>query len=394
MAGIEQSHAFAFGESDLGDTMTLTGEIERGIKIFRVGTFSDSLGRVKTWTGDDLDTAAANFRTLKDRNILPNVPVRQDHTQSVKDVVAYLTDLRREGDFLIADWEWVDQDAKHAWTSKKLRNRSAEIGTYVTNDDERFSPVVTGLAFVDIPAVEGLYRIQTNGESMTTDNKTPEEIEAEKAAEVEAEAKAKAEAEAAEKEEADKAAAEEARIKVEAEAAADEAQRIADEAFVAAGREPLGAGAHRKQTEVSSFRINGVTEVSDFAAVQAHIEELEIFRTESIQEGRTSFIDSLAANKIIGGPQAAQFKELAPTMSNDQWAQFTKSWEGVSPSNLFARHDLGDGTSSQGEIDATAERIATLEGIVQNHRYRGATEEQISNMGSYKELTTLKNAQA
>jgi len=132
MSGVEGVATFGFSEPDLLETST-SGLIERDVKVFKIGTFTDSYGRTKEWTGEDLDTAASNFKELRDLNILPNVPVRKDHSTSIKDVVAYFTDVRRDGNFLLADWEWVSEEAKHAWDRKQLRNRSIEIGKYTTN---------------------------------------------------------------------------------------------------------------------------------------------------------------------------------------------------------------------------------------------------------------------
>ena len=387
MSGVEGVATFGFSDSDLLETST-SGLIERDIKVFRVGTFTDSFGRTRKWTGEDLDTAASNFKELRDLNILPNVPVRKDHSTSIKDVVAYFTDVRRDGNFLLADWEWVSEEAKHAWDRKQLRNRSIEIGKYTTNSGEEFNPTVVGLAFVDLPAVEGLYRIAEHGENMTTDNQTPEEIaEAAAAAEAEAAATAAAEAEVA----AAAAAEAEAAAQKLLDDAADDALSAANDAAVAAGRELVGA--HRRPDGAFAFRLDD-SDVSDHARVQAHIVELETFRSETIQGARTEFVDALAAGNIVTAPQAEQFRSLVETMNVAQFEQFKGGFDGAQPNNLFGKHDLGDGGLPPGEIDAQADRISVLESIVANHRYRGATTEVIEKTGSFQELQTLKNATA
>jgi len=364
-----------------------SGLIERDVKVFKIGTFTDSYGRTKEWTGEDLDTAASNFKELRDLNILPNVPVRKDHSTSIKDVVAYFTDVRRDGNFLLADWEWVSEEAKHAWDRKQLRNRSIEIGKYTTNSGEEFNPTVVGLAFVDLPAVEGLYRIAEHGENMTTENQTPEEIAAEEAATEAAAAEAlRLAEEAAAKVQADADTA----AKAELEAAADEAQRLANEAATAAGRELVGA--HRSH-QPFAFRIND-SDVSDHARVQNHIVELETFRTETIQGARTGFVDGLVESNIVTAPQAEQFRALVGTMNPEQFEQFRGGFDDAQPNNLFGKHDLGDGGLPPTEVDAQTDRISVLESIVANHRYRGASTEDIEKTGSFQELQTLKNATA
>ena len=158
--------------------------------------------------------------------------------------------------------------------------------------------------------------------------------------------------------------------------------------------QPELVGAHRQSgAESFSFRLDGA-EVNDFARVQAHIVELETFRTETIQGSRTAFVDGLVEARVVTAPQAEQFRALVGSMSNDQFDQFKAGFEGMAPSNLFARHDLGETGGSSQEIDAVADRISILEGIVMNHRHRGASDEEIQKLSSYKELQTLKNATA
>lgn len=240
-----------------------------------------------------------------------------------------------------------------------------------------------GLAFVDIPAVEGLYRIADTGD--THMSKTPEEI----AAEVEAQAaaaKAKAEADEAEaqaKADADAAAAQKA-----LDDAADAALAEADAAAKAAGRQLVSAHSGG-QVQAHTFRVAGA-DVNDFAKVQEHIQNLETFRTDTINATRTGFIDGLVATNVLPAPQADQFRKLIPDFSNDQFEAFKAGFEGMPTANIFGKHDVAQHSTA----DARTDRISVLEGIVQSHRYRGATEAQIQETSSFKELQTIKNASA
>lgn len=382
MTGIQGAAKFGFTDTDLAVSVD-SDLIQRDVKIFKTGTFTDMRGRTRTWDENDLDLAVEHFYLLRDQNIIPHVPVREDHTISIKDVVGYFRSVRRVGQFLYGDWEWSTWDSKMKWEDKKYRNRSIEIGQYVTNDGTKYDPVVLGLAFVDFPAVEGLYRIADHGERDMA--QTPEEIAAAvAAAEAEAEAVAAADAQAA----ADAAAAAEA---AEAQAAADAAaaQAATD---AAAAADLVGAGAHRGGGQPHVFRM-GDADVSDYAQVQAHIVELETFRNETIESGRTAFIDSLVDGKVMTGPQAEKFRKVVQTMTPGQFDDFKDGFEGMAPANLFARHDLGDGGQSE-DVDATTDRISVLNGIVSSHRARGASEDDISKMSSFQELQTLTNAKA
>jgi hypothetical protein len=388
MTGIQGACKFGFSELDLM-VATSPDLIQRDVKIFRVGTFTDMFGRERTWTVEDLDKAVENFYALRDLNIVPNVPIREDHTISIKDVVGYFLSVRRVGEFLFGDWEWSSWDAKYKWDEKKYRNRSIEIGQYVTNDGAKYDPVVLGLAFVDFPAVEGLYRIADHGDDMTTSNDNTDQAAADAAA-----AQAAADAATAQAA-ADQAAAQAAADAAAAQAAADQAaaQAAADAAAAAAAQAAEPVGAHRANMQPHSFRLNGTDEVSDYAKVQEHIVSLETFRTETIESGRTSFLDGLVKDKVISGPQAEKFRVVVKDMDDATFAAFREGFDGMKPANLFARHDVGGSGGAPGD-DARADRISVLEGIVANHRARGASPEDIQKMSSFQELQTLKNATA
>src|SRR4029077_15946707 len=77
--------------------------IVRGLKVFRVGSFRDSRGRRNEWTAARLQRAVDNFNTLRRSRILPDVPVRLDHTTSIQNVVGYFHELDFDGTFLRAD---------------------------------------------------------------------------------------------------------------------------------------------------------------------------------------------------------------------------------------------------------------------------------------------------
>lgn len=131
-----------------------------GLKIFRAGSFADSEGVRRRYTQKDLDKMVENFNLLVEKGILPNVPVREDHTRSIASVVGYFSAVRREGNFLVADIDLTEPQAVQRYSNKTYRARSAEVGTYVDNDGTEYDPCILGVAFCDIPAVEGLYAAQ------------------------------------------------------------------------------------------------------------------------------------------------------------------------------------------------------------------------------------------
>ena len=135
--------------------------------ILRTGTFTDKFGFVFTYGVNELVTMAANFQSLS--LAFPRVPLRVDHSRSVDRVIGWLQSLRVEGDTLLADYEVLDPDAVEKIVSGLYASRSAEVGEYTTNEGIIYSPVILGVAFVDIPAVEGLF---AQGSPETTRNFT------------------------------------------------------------------------------------------------------------------------------------------------------------------------------------------------------------------------------
>lgn len=359
------------------DEHTATDEtVIKGMKVFRVGTFTDSLGRKATWTAKDLADMVKHFDRLRADGILPNVPVRADHTATVKDIVGWFVALRVEGDFLVADIEFTEPDALAKYNRGTYRNKSIEIGTYETNEGDKFNPVVLGLAFVDIPAVEGLFRHPSAPQG------TPET--------------------------GDKSSAngEPSNHQGASMNPKDKNQSGGDEGTGDGTTPPAPAPSHSHSIAPATpfvFRISGGQEVSDFAAVQAHITRLETenaaletFRTETIESGRLEFVAGLARDGKITNPQVEQFQTLAKGMTTEQFDQFKAGWEAAPKVNVLGTHSTG--STGTGEANDPAQQAAaeieTLEEIVANHRRRGASQEEIEQTASFKRLQTLKKTNA
>jgi len=156
------------------------------------------------------------------------------------------------------------------------------------------------------------------------------------------------------------------------------------ESHLAAAQATIAAGTQY------TFKMGGA-ETSDFAAVQAHITTLETFRSETIDHGRTSFVEGLATAGKIGNPQVEQFKALALTMSPEQFEQFKGGFEAAPVNSLFGKHNTGDGgQGNQDGNDPTKVKVQVLRDTVQNHRYSGQmTEDEITKSASYIELMKL-----
>jgi hypothetical protein len=341
---------------------------------------------VNTWTDADLTEMVDNFTNLRQRGILPNVPVRVDHSYSMRDVIGWFlsiyTDPAEPG-FLFADIEFTEPDAKQQYERRTLRNRSIEIGAYETNEGEKFKNVVIGLAFVDLPAVEGLFRspnaptsahsasgdqspstgsAPTNQGDPVTTNKEPNPGTA--------------------------------------------AQQTLPTNPPPAGSPPAvnsptpvsGAGDGNQFTRqpahpLHTFRVGGV-EVQDFARVQAHIDALETFQSETINHTRTSFVESLAAGPAprITNPMKESFSALVLTMTPAQFDAFRAGWEAAPPVPMTGQIPTGDPAATPAPGAAPTE-VETFRAIVKQHRLSGMSEEQVATKDSYKRLMALTNGQ-
>lgn len=346
--------------ADLNDVclhmQTSKGLLVKGLKVFRAGTFRDSMGRRKTWTPQELADIVSNFTKLK--SILPNVPVRMDHTRSVKDVGGYFESVSTDGKFIYADIIFTDPAAAAKYEAGTLRNRSFEVGPYRDNDDVVHNPVCLGLAFVDLGAVEGLYAagdtaLITDTESTMTD----------------------AELQAA-------FAAFYAQGLVDAEAAA----ATYHAAFYAHG---LNDGAAAVQPHTFALA-SGAT--ADFAAVQTYITALELAAAEQRNLNRAEYVNKLITEKKVAAPMKDGMLAQVATFSNEQFDAFRGMWDLAPAIPMFQKfdgtsnHQGGNGTTGEPTQD---DKIQIAKEQIAQHRASGLAPEKIAATPSFMFLKSL-----
>lgn len=321
--------------------------VTRSMKIFRSGSFKDSSGSEESFTDADLAAMVTNFKTLRASGLFPNVPVRANHSRDVENVVGYVLDLQVNGSFLVADMEITEPDAKTKLERGTWRARSAEIGTYETNDGNAFYPVLWGVAFVDIPAVEGLY------------TKSSEDLIVKE-------------------------------FDVDNDKGAPKQEQIATFAIGGVPTSDVTAvQAHIAELEGRTFTVAGIA-TSDFAAVQAHIDALEQFAAEAKIAARDAFIDGLATEGKIGAPQVEALKEFASTLTTEQFDAFQAGYAEAPTLSLLAKHG-GETEPTENTVDDEhLAEMAKYEEVVAMHRRAGTSEDQIKELPSYKQLAMLK----
>jgi len=158
------------------------------------------------------------------------------------------------------------------------------------------------------------------------------------------------------------------------------------------------AQAQPQAQEPFKFTMNG-SEVTDYAAVQQHIVGLELFKKETIEAGRKSFVQQLAADKKISAADETltATEEFALSLSSEQFDKWKASMSAAPASPLFEKHGVEPGDTKapeNGGVNAVKAEITTLEEIVQGHRDSGLDEAKIAETPSYKKLQQLKSAQA
>ena len=400
-------------------------KIVHGKKVFKTGTFKDSTGTERTWTNLDLEKMVQNFHKLKDGNLLDGVPLRVDHSFSARDLIGWIVNLYSDGNFLLADLHFTEFSAYEKWQKGTFAPVSSEIAPYETNSGEIYYPTLIGVAFVDIPAVEGLYRasgvssdrvtavpvpspildsgskllyeigqedlhmpisdtqIENNEDVVTEDapseDASTEELPAEEVEVVEVGSEDDSEAEA----EVELSAVDiEAQIKVLEQLLAE---RVAEES------ELLELSLNSKSVAVSTFRVNGF-EMSDRSAVQAHIDSLEQFRSASIDGERRSFVEGLVRENKILANQASDMTDLSLSMDESQYAKFKSSYQGVGANPLLGAYgnSVTNISSTSGtSIDKIRDEISIHEAVIGRHRLAGKPEEWITKCESFRRLTEL-----
>lgn len=116
----------------------------RNVEIFRTGTHTDSAGRTKTWTGEDLAEIAGSY--LPTNYEAPNVI---GHPASAAPAWGWVERLRVVGDRLLADLKDVPEEFVKMVRAKRFKKRSISLFT-----DGRLRHV--GWLGAAAPAVSGL----------------------------------------------------------------------------------------------------------------------------------------------------------------------------------------------------------------------------------------------
>lgn len=347
------------------------------VPVFRTGTFRDSMGFQHTWETIHIDQMVSHFDLLRTRSIFKDVPVRKGHGalfgDPIDNLIGWHSGLRSElrtnqvdGQeylFLLGNYEILDPDAMTKISSGLWRNVSAEVGSYLTNSETEFWPVYQGVAYVDIPAVEGLSQFSKNPNvGKTFSIFLPDGIEK--------------------------------------EAPVGTENNGTQQGTTSAPQMDPAMFARANFT----FTIGG-RQTNDFSAVQAHITNVEgqlstmqAAADEAKKANRSSFIKGLAEGptpKILAG-QIEQIEGYALKLDDEGWGEFEKSW-GVAPA---LPHTAMHGAQATGQPPASvpqgtpagqagSEEIEVAAGIVRQHRLGNMPKDKLERTASFQKLKQL-----
>lgn len=145
-----------------------------------------------------------------------------------------------------------------------------------------------------------------------------------------------------------------------------------------------------------TFLINGA-KTTNLQAVQNHINTLETFRSETIDQSRRDYVEGLSKGNKILASQVDGLTELVLSFSNEQFDKWKASYDAAPATTLFDPHGQTPGDQSRpgngGGADAVAAEIADLEQVVADHKRVGMSQEQIEKKESWKRLQALKSKQ-
>jgi len=334
------------------------------VPVFRSGTFRDSWGDQYTYEPEHISQMADNYAALASRKVLQDVPVRCNHpgflSNTMRDVIGYVTNVTIEEHvnpvdgatytYLLADYDILDEQAAKNIDSTLWRNRSSEVGTFRTNGEAEYWPVLVGFAYVDIPAVEGL------NYAKKADDHSKYPIMFEK----------------------------------EMPLMADTSDTTQTSVVPEAPAVPAPPSAAPVQ---ATFSIGGV-QVTDFAKVQARLDlcdELEQFAAETKIAGRVSFVGALASSNKILEAQKPGLEAFARELSDSQYEAWKATWENAPVQPALAEHPHGQHSSSAQApvstgVDGEEAKYETARAIIARHSMAGMSKDFIEATPSYQLL--------
>jgi hypothetical protein len=143
-----------------GDVFSEDKNLIKGIEAFKAGTW-----RGKPYSVADLEAMAKNFKELKEEGLL-EPPMKIDHSESARDAIGWIQDLYVEGETLLADVLFTEEDAIEKVQKGTWKKVSAEIYSNYTEESngKNYGMVFRALSIVSIPHLKNIKGIVLNAE--------------------------------------------------------------------------------------------------------------------------------------------------------------------------------------------------------------------------------------
>lgn len=130
----------------------------KGVELFKVGKWTDSLGRPVNADNKFIDEIVTNFNSL---NTVPgfNVPIKLGHNDNVGEpAFGWVSDVRNESGVLTADFADMDPAIVDLISKRRYNTVSIELAPTVKYEGKTFQNVLSGVALLgaEWPAVKGL----------------------------------------------------------------------------------------------------------------------------------------------------------------------------------------------------------------------------------------------
>lgn len=357
------------------------------VPVFRSGEFADSMGFEHLWEDFHMQQMVMHYNYLRESGIFANVPIRADHPSFlggsiIGNVIGYHENLvaekmtspvdGEEYTYLLADLHIIKEEAQQNILSGLWRTRSAEIGPYVSNNKAELWPVYMGVAYVDIPAVEGLE--QHLKKYTKSDNKFSLMMEEKMTG-----------------------------TTVDPSKLTPPAQVPAPKPFefsLPGQNANATTTDFAKVQELLNEQFSKIQSLEAEKAAQAtELTSLRGFMKEAQDGARKSFVNGLVESGKILASVKDETEAFCLAMPEEQFVQYKKLMEGLPVQPILGQYGsqpvhTGAPGATAGGSDPKAERIAILKEQLGMHKRAGFSDDVIKNYDSYKELLELDKAAA
>ena len=329
------------------------GEMEcMGNKITNVHIFKPGEYRGNKWTKAVVEKMVENFRILKEKTGF-EPPVRIGHrgdnsVENANATIGYIEDLKTdENGNMFADMDIADEKGYEDIKSKKLKNRSIEIGPYETNEGDEFDNVVWGVGWVDIPQVEGLAEAIIYSKPLMEEKMEKEEVKkesTEKKVEDKEESKDSAE---------ETSKGEDEKVKLDKEEADDdEEEEKEDESEDKESDEDKSEDMDKKAEMVSMSK----EEVADLKAAKEKLDKIEVKNAEIKIVSRAEKVDAFHKEGKVLPAMLDKEKEFAQSLSDEQYDKYVEI-KGSTPKLVELGKESGSQTSNEPDKDTDTQKL-------------------------------------